>query len=101
MDEAKPVNTDTPILQVERLAKRYNGLTAVDSISFSVRRGECFGLLGPNGAGKTSAIRMMYGFSPPSSGSLRVFGLDVVSYWRQIRSRLGVCQQENTLDPDL
>lgn len=101
MDQEQPANTATPILQVERLGKRYNGLNAVDSISFSVHRGECFGLLGPNGAGKTSAIRMMYGFSPPSSGSLRVFGLDVVDDWRQIRSRIGVCQQDNTLDPDL
>jgi lipooligosaccharide transport system ATP-binding protein len=101
MTKEQPADTNTQILQVERLGKQYNGLAAVDSISFSVRRGECFGLLGPNGAGKTSAIRMIYGFSPPSTGSLRVFGLDVTSDWRQIRSRIGVCQQDNTLDPDL
>jgi lipooligosaccharide transport system ATP-binding protein len=89
------------ILQVDNLVKRYNGVSAVDSISFAVRAGECFGLLGPNGAGKTSAIRMIYGFAPPSSGSLRVFGLDVAVDWRRIRSRVGVCQQDNTLDPDL
>ena len=83
------------------LGKHYNGVSAVDSISFAVRAGECFGLLGPNGAGKTSAIRMIYGFAPPSSGSLRVFGLDVADDWRRIRSRVGVCQQDNTLDPDL
>lgn len=94
-------NTDTPILCVENLVKRFNGFTAVDSISFSVNSGECFGLLGPNGAGKTSTIRMMYGFAPPSSGSLRIFGLEVARDWRQIRSRIGVCQQDNTLDPDL
>lgn len=94
-------NMDTPILCVENLVKRFNGFTAVDSISFSVNSGECFGLLGPNGAGKTSTIRMMYGFAPPSSGSLRIFGLEVARDWRQIRSRIGVCQQDNTLDPDL
>ena len=94
-------NTDAPILCVENLVKRFNGFTAVDSISFSVNSGECFGLLGPNGAGKTSTIRMMYGFAPPSSGSLRIFGLEVARDWRQIRSRIGVCQQDNTLDPDL
>ncbi len=94
-------NMDTPILCVENLVKRFNGFTAVDSISFSVNSGECFGLLGPNGAGKTSTIRMMYGFAPPSSGSLRIFDLEVASDWRQIRSRIGVCQQDNTLDPDL
>jgi lipooligosaccharide transport system ATP-binding protein len=93
--------TAPPIVQVDNLCKRYDGFTAVDGISFAVQPGECFGLLGPNGAGKTSAIRMMYGFAPPSSGSLRIFGLDVATDWRQIRSRLGVCQQDNTLDPDL
>jgi len=95
-----PDNTDR-IVQVENLGKRFNGLVAVDSISFTVRAGECFGLLGPNGAGKTSTIRMLYGFSPPSTGTIRVLGLDVATQWRQIRSRIGVCQQENTLDPDL
>jgi lipooligosaccharide transport system ATP-binding protein len=90
-----------PLLEVHNLSKRYNGLVAVESISFSVHAGECFGLLGPNGAGKTSAIRMIYGFAPPSSGSLHVFGLDIATDWRQIRGRIGVCQQDNTLDPDL
>lgn len=93
--------TMTPVLQVERLRKQFNGFTAVDGISFEVQAGECFGLLGPNGAGKTSAIRMIYGFAPMSGGSLRVFGLDIETEWRQIRSRIGVCQQDNTLDPDL
>jgi lipooligosaccharide transport system ATP-binding protein len=93
-------NTE-PILRVENLGKRFNDLVAVDSISFTVQPGECFGLLGPNGAGKTSAIRMIYGFSPPTSGRLQVFGLDVATEWRAIRSRIGVCQQDNTLDPDL
>ena len=56
---------------------------------------------GMNGAGKTSIIRMIYGFSPLSSGKLNVFGLDIREDWRKIRARIGVCQQENTLDPDL
>jgi len=101
MEQGQAPATAAPIIRVENLGKRFNGLVAVDSISFTVHPGECFGLLGPNGAGKTSAIRMLYGFSPPSSGSLRVFGLDVATDWRQIRSRIGVCQQDNTLDPDL
>jgi lipooligosaccharide transport system ATP-binding protein len=90
-----------PLIEVHNLGKRYNGLVAVESISFSVHAGECFGLLGPNSAGKTSAIRMIYGFAPPSSGSLRVFDRDIATDWRQIRCRIGVCQQDNTLDPDL
>jgi len=89
------------ILRVDNLGKRFNGLVAVASVSFTVRAGECFGLLGPNGAGKTSTIRMMYGFSPPSSGSIQILGLDITTQWRLIRSRIGVCQQDNTLDPDL
>lgn len=94
-------STNAPILRVDNLVKRFADFTAVDAISFAVHRGECFGLLGPNGAGKTSTIRMMYGFAPPTSGSLRIFGLEVSRDWRQIRSRIGVCQQDNTLDPDL
>jgi lipooligosaccharide transport system ATP-binding protein len=57
--------------------------------------------LGPNGAGKTTTIRMLYGFSPPTSGSLRVFDTDITTNPRQIKARIGVCQQDNTLDPDL
>jgi lipooligosaccharide transport system ATP-binding protein len=89
------------IIEARTVAKRYGEFTAVDGVSFAVESGEFFGLLGPNGAGKTSAIRMMYGFSPVTSGKMLVFGLDIESDWRAIRSRLGVCQQENTLDPDL
>ncbi len=89
------------IIQVENLRKTFGELTAVDGISFTVSKGESFGLLGPNGAGKTSTIRMIYGFSPITSGNLKVFGLDITEQWREIKSRIGVCQQENSLDPDL
>ena len=89
------------VIEVENLIKSYDGLTAVNDISFAVETGEFFGLLGPNGAGKTTTIRMMYGFSPPTGGMLRVFDLDIAKSWRKIKSRIGVCQQDNTLDPDL
>lgn len=91
----------TPIIEAQNLVKRFGDFTAVDDVSFTVGSGVFFGLLGPNGAGKTSAIRMMYGFSPVTSGRMAVFGRDIRTHWREIRSRLGVCQQENTLDPDL
>ncbi|RJQ84524.1 MAG: ATP-binding cassette domain-containing protein [Desulfobacteraceae bacterium] len=89
------------IIETRNIVKRFGELTAVDGVSFKVERGEFFGLLGPNGAGKTSIIRMIYGFSPVTSGAMEVFGLDIGTAWREIRSRVGVCQQENTLDPDL
>jgi len=89
------------VIEVRDLLKQFNGLAAVDGISFEVAKGEFFGLLGPNGAGKTTTIRMLYGFAPPTGGSLKVFGLDMKSHWRPIKCRIGVCHQENTLDPDL
>lgn len=89
------------IVEVENLVKQFDGFTAVDRISFQVEKGEFFGLLGPNGAGKTTTIRMLYGFSPPSDGSLHIFGKDITSDWRQIKAKIGICQQDNTLDPDL
>jgi lipooligosaccharide transport system ATP-binding protein len=89
------------IIEARDLKKVFDGLTAVDGISFSVEQGESFGLLGPNGAGKTTTVRMVYGFSPMSGGSLEVFGRDIVTEWRSVRAGIGVCQQDNTLDPDL
>jgi len=89
------------VIEAEGLRKSFGDLVAVDGISFHVVRGECFGILGPNGAGKTSTIRMIYGFSPMTGGALRVFGLPISKGCRVIKARIGVCQQENTLDPDL
>ena len=90
-----------PIINVENLTKRFGAFTAVDGVSFQVKPGECFGILGPNGAGKTSTIKMIYGFSPITAGGLQVFGLDIRSEWRNIRARIGVCHQENSLDQEL
>lgn len=89
------------IISAHDLLKKFGDFVAVNRISFQVFRGECFGILGPNGAGKTSTIRMIYGFSPLSGGSLEVFGLDINRHGREIKGRIGVCQQENSLDPDL
>lgn len=89
------------VVQATNAVKRFGEFEAVRSMSFHVKEREFFALLGPNGAGKTSMIRMLYGFSPITSGEVRVFGMDVQTEWRTIRGRIGVCQQENTLDPDL
>ena len=90
-----------PVIEAKGLTKRYGPRAVVDGITFDVGRGACFGILGPNGAGKTTTIRMAYGFSPITAGELRVFGLDVTRDLPAIKARLGVCQQGNTLDPDL
>ena len=80
--------------------KRFGDLVAVDRIAFRVREGEVFGFLGPNGAGKTTAMKMIQCISPKSGGTLEVFGMDVDTQARRIKSRLGVVPQENNLDPD-
>jgi len=89
------------ILNIKSLRKNYGSLAAVDGISLSIQKGECFGLLGPNGAGKTTTIRMLYGYTPRDSGQLELFGLDIDRHLREIKRRIGVCQQEDSLDPDL
>ena len=89
------------IIEIQNLVKQFNGFAAVNGLSFSVEKGEFFGLLGPNGAGKTTTIRMLYGYLPPTNGMLRIFGMDINIDSRKIKARIGVCQQDNTLDPDL
>jgi lipooligosaccharide transport system ATP-binding protein len=89
------------IVEAENLLKTFGDFVAVNRISFQVATGKCYGILGPNGAGKTTTVRMVYGFSPMSGGRLKVFGLDISRDWRQIKFHIGVCQQENSLDPDL
>ena len=66
-----------------------------------MRPGEAFGFLGPNGAGKSSTMRMIAAVSPPTGGELRILGLDPATQGPQIRARIGVCPQEDTLDTEL
>ena len=68
--------TEAPLIEVEGLVKRYGTRTAVDGVDLEVRRGEIFGLLGPNGAGKTTTILTLLGLTEPTSGRVRVCGLD-------------------------
>jgi lipooligosaccharide transport system ATP-binding protein len=88
------------VIEARGLSKRYGKFDAVAGVDFSIRKGECFGFLGPNGAGKTSTVKMIYCVSPVTSGSLTVFDMDVRREPRRIKSRIGVCQQEDNLDPD-
>ena len=89
------------LVHARGLTKRYGDFTAVDRIDFDLVRGEAFGFLGPNGAGKSSTMRMIGCVSPPTSGTLRILGLDPVANGPAIRARLGVVPQEDTLDVEL
>jgi len=92
---------DDFVISAAGLRKNFGDLVAVDGIDFGVRRGEAFGFLGPNGAGKTSTMRMIGCVSPPSEGSLDVFGLDPRQDGRAIRARIGVVPQADQLDNEL
>jgi len=80
-------------IKVEKLTKRYGDLLAVNDISFNVRKGEVFALLGPNGAGKTTTVEIIETFRRPTSGIVRLLGMDVTKEKRDIVSRIGVLPQ--------
>ncbi|MCA9472367.1 MAG: ABC transporter ATP-binding protein [Nitrospira sp.] len=69
-----------PLVQVRNLTKRFGDFCAVDDISFDIQPGEILGVLGPNGAGKTTTIHMLLGLITPTSGSIRIFGLDLATH---------------------
>jgi lipooligosaccharide transport system ATP-binding protein len=89
------------VIHARGLTKRFAAFTAVDGVDFDVAPGEAFGFLGPNGAGKTSTMRMIGAVSPVTAGTLTVFGLEPAHDGAQIRSRLGVVPQADTLDNEL
>jgi ABC-2 type transport system ATP-binding protein len=89
------------MIEVENLTKRYAGHTAVSGISFTVTRGEIVGLLGPNGAGKSTTMRILSGFLPGTSGSVRVAGYDVFSESAEARRRIGYMPENNPLHLDM
>jgi len=89
------------MIEVKDLVKKFDGLTAVAGISFTVERGECLGILGPNGAGKTTTVRVIQCISPATSGTVSVLGMSASLDERRIRALLGVVPQENDIDPDL
>ncbi|HEX5269569.1 MAG TPA: ATP-binding cassette domain-containing protein, partial [Gemmataceae bacterium] len=85
------------VVEVRDLVRRFGAFTAVDHISFEVRRGQVFGLLGPNGAGKTTTFRMLCGLLPATAGTLRVAGVDVRRAPASARQRLGYVAQKFSL----
>jgi ABC-2 type transport system ATP-binding protein len=86
-----------PVISVHQLSKRYGQITAVDGISFAVRRGEIFGILGPNGAGKTTTLEMVEGLRSPDRGDILVDGLSVWPDPAPVKARIGVQLQATAL----
>ena len=89
------------LIRATGLRKSFGDFEAVRGIDLDVSVGEAFGFLGPNGAGKSSTMRMVAAVSPPSAGELTILGMDPATQGPQIRARLGVCPQEDTLDTEL
>ena len=89
------------VIRVEQLVKTFGNFTAVDHISFKVKRGEIFGFLGANGAGKTTAMRILCGLSRPSSGKAEVMGYDVRTQSEDIKKHIGYMSQKFSLYEDL
>jgi len=87
-----------PAISVENLTKSFNGLKAVDNISFEVKEGELFGLLGPNGAGKTTTLNMLTTLIRPTSGKAFVSGFNVLKERDKVRKSIGMVFQEPALD---
>ena len=89
------------VIKVENLTKRFGNFTAVDNISFEVKRGEIFGFLGANGAGKTTAMRMLCGLSIPTEGKGTVAGYDIFKQPELIKKSIGYMSQKFSMYEDL
>lgn len=89
------------VISVRDLTKKFGSFTAVDKISFDVKKGEIFGFLGANGAGKTTAMRMLCGLSIPTSGTGSVAGFDIMKDAEEIKSHIGYMSQRFSLYTDL
>ncbi len=95
------MNNSDIVISVRELTKKFGSFTAVDHITFDVKRGEIFGFLGANGAGKTTAMRMLCGLSYPTSGSGLVAGCDINTRAEEIKRRIGYMSQKFSLYGDL
>jgi ABC-2 type transport system ATP-binding protein len=95
------MTSENPIIVTEELTKAYKGRVAVDHLTFTVREGEIFGFLGPNGAGKTTTLLMLLGLTEPTSGRLRVMGLDPVREPIKVKSKVGYLQENMGFYSDL
>src|ERR1700749_4546039 len=88
-------------ISAEHLVRTFGQFTAVNDVSFEVKRGEIFGFLGPNGSGKTTVIKMLTGLLPLTGGAAQVEGLDVRTHAEEVRERIGYMSQKFSLYDDL
>ncbi|MGI0141046.1 MAG: ATP-binding cassette domain-containing protein [Candidatus Micrarchaeales archaeon] len=88
-------------IEINNLVKKFGDFTAVNDISFKIKKGEIFGLLGPNGAGKTTTINMILGLLKSTQGKITVNGLDIKKYGEQIKKLIGLMTQETVVEGDL
>jgi gliding motility-associated transport system ATP-binding protein len=89
------------MIEVQQLTKRYGDLTAINNISFSVASGQILGFLGPNGSGKTTTMRIITGFMPASSGTVKVAGFDIFDESFEARKRIGYLPENPPLYNDM
>lgn len=89
------------MIEVQNLTKDYGHIRAVDNISFDVKKGEILGFLGPNGAGKTTTMRIITCFMPPTSGTVKVAGFDVLDESMEVRRRIGYLPENPPLYPEM
>lgn len=95
------MDSNDNVISVKNLTKKFGPFTAVDNITFDVKKGEIFGFLGANGAGKTTAMRMLCGLSYPTSGEGTVAGCDINTQSEEIKHRIGYMSQKFSLYGDL
>jgi len=89
------------IIKVKNLTKKFKKLTAVDDISFTIKKGEIFAFLGPNGAGKTTTIKMLTTLLRPTAGKILINGFDPQTQQNKVRQSFGIVFQDSSLDEDL
>ncbi|MCA0447225.1 MAG: ABC transporter ATP-binding protein [Bacteroidetes bacterium] len=88
-------------IDIKNLTKKFGAFTAVDDVSFSVKKGEIFGFLGPNGSGKSTTIRMLCGLMSPTSGTAEVAGFDINQNPEQVKTKIGYMSQRFSLYNDI
>jgi len=86
------------VIEIENLAKEFDGLVAVNHINLNVGEGEIFGFLGPNGAGKTTLVKMLCTILNPTSGAAKVCGYDIVRQRNKVRQCIGIVFQDRAID---